>query len=524
MLLHLDEEIRTVKKELDFHDRKQLVSVKDIIGATPEEVFKTIRVWEGEEKLGSMCVFHYGGHATGDNLILNTQKGDASGIKIQGLAKALGEIDELKLIFLNGCSTLKQVSVFLDHGAKAVIATATKINDEHATKFAECFYQNLAEEKRTIEESYEEARKLILSYIDEDKVLQARNMFTREKKKPGDELPWGLYLNDTLTEEDKEKVLSWRLPENEETSEEKSTEKETTGVPSVAKFQCNRTKQADRFHHDYKKKRRSKQKVQFIFIHGPEQQGHNGLFERFAQDNIPRYYEGGQEEESEYDDKTTIEKYFRIESSEDEEIAQEKLLTGLFELFETPFDEIEDDPFDQPLERLLTSNSLENKKCVSVHAKVTNTAWKKHTGSFIRWILDTFQKEAKDLPDDAPDILIFFSVIYEEEEGGVMNKIKFWNRKKGKRFSPKEILKTIEQFPDILILDELHPVEEVHVKDWMGKCAQKLENPSLINETIKKQYIENLKKEFDGEREWKMELLEPKLEAIISELNNDLNT
>lgn len=516
----LPKEDSEIARHLNRLKSKRLVGIETLWGVTTKELHKTLNQWQDDGN--DLVLFHYGGHAYGNGMFLNSTEDEVKKSGIKGLASKFGDLANKKdlVVVLNGCETEGQVDDFLDNGVKAVIATVKKIDDDMAVGFANTFYQELLRDN-SIQTSFNRAEQYVIDEFpasDFERTEGKRSFYKSVEEDPdkGNPFPW-------ILRGDEDFLTDWRLPGLNEVGEESSEEEK--GIPPFAKFQCNRTKQADRFHQDYKKKRRKKEKVQFIFIHGPEQQGHNGLFERFAQDNIPRYYsrKDDEEEDNDYEDKLTVEKFYRIESSEDEEIAKEKLLTGLFELFEAPFNEMDDDPFDQPLKRLLKSNSLENTRCVSVHAKVTNTAWKKHTGSFIRWILDTFQKEGKNLPDDAPDILIFFSVIYEQQEdSGILSKVKFWG-KKPKTFSPKEILNTVQQFPEILILDELHPVQERHVNEWMGKCAEKLENPSDINETVKKQYITKLKNDFKGEKEWKMELLEPKLEEIIGVLNQEYN-
>jgi WD40 repeat protein len=61
----------------------------------------------------------------------------------QSLAVLLGRRVNLKLVFLNGCSTRPQVQSLLDAGVPVVIATARPIKDKLARQFAVAFYEAL---------------------------------------------------------------------------------------------------------------------------------------------------------------------------------------------------------------------------------------------------------------------------------------------------------------------------------------------------------------------------------------------
>lgn len=87
----------------------------------------------------SLCLFHYSGHAGSDVLIL-----EDSPARGAGMAQLLAQCPNLKLIFLNGCSTLNHIKLLADQQVNAaVIATATPVEDTTATQFAIDFYQAL---------------------------------------------------------------------------------------------------------------------------------------------------------------------------------------------------------------------------------------------------------------------------------------------------------------------------------------------------------------------------------------------
>ena len=172
-----------------------------------------------------IVIFHYGGHASGTQLKLEDRDANSS-----GLAKLMGQQENLKLVFLNGCSTKGQVDELLNAGVKALIATSVPINDEKAVVFAKQFYESLADDA-TIEEAFNEAVSRLetegytsakdINIIrssgtnqnlntDDLPVSQTRDFslpgsFESEPEKDENQIPWGLYVND-------ESILAWKLP------------------------------------------------------------------------------------------------------------------------------------------------------------------------------------------------------------------------------------------------------------------------------------------------------------------------
>ena len=76
------------------------------------------------EQRDQIVLFHYGGHATSYQLLLNASAGQLNEVNAGGLAEFLSQQRNLHLLFLNGCSTSGQVDALLDAGVGAVIATA----------------------------------------------------------------------------------------------------------------------------------------------------------------------------------------------------------------------------------------------------------------------------------------------------------------------------------------------------------------------------------------------------------------
>ena len=143
-------------------------------------------------------IFHYGGHADSKEILLQDQTANSDGI-----AQLLALQKELKVVFLNGCSTRAQVGLLQELGIPAVIATSIPIADQSARTFSDVFYRALAED-HTLEEAYKLAA---ANHLMTTGQAAGINRGLRVKKEETDPLPWGLYIT-----EGKEAVLNWKIP------------------------------------------------------------------------------------------------------------------------------------------------------------------------------------------------------------------------------------------------------------------------------------------------------------------------
>ena len=161
-------------------------------------------------------LFHYGGHASSDKLLLNDEEAHAGGI-----AQLLAQQDNIKVVFLNGCSTKGQVELLLELGIPAVIATSVPVNDKRAMEFATDFYKALAN-RFNLEEAFETAAAAAKTKNNSEVKLYrgvARREATQQQA-----FPWGLYVH-----EDKASVLQWKLPSK---SHKKIVIEDTSAAPT----------------------------------------------------------------------------------------------------------------------------------------------------------------------------------------------------------------------------------------------------------------------------------------------------
>ncbi|MDX2068058.1 MAG: hypothetical protein SFV55_06505 [Haliscomenobacter sp.] len=180
-----------IKKETS-ELRKILLGLKNkidyeiISNATTDDLFEAMTVFHDQ-----VTVFHYGGHA--DSLHLELENRNQG---IEQFIQLLKGMSNLQIIFLNGCSTQGMVSKILDGIDRdiAVIATATKVDDERAFTFAKAFYSAFTQENQTLEGAFEMAKSL-LDAADIKEATFSRGIIHRPGDTPESPMPWGVYGN-----------------------------------------------------------------------------------------------------------------------------------------------------------------------------------------------------------------------------------------------------------------------------------------------------------------------------------------
>jgi hypothetical protein len=194
----LKEESRRLNAALSDVDRKQYIKLLREESAQIEDIFKICTDYKDQ-----LAIFHYAGHAGGTHLQLEGGSGDA-----RGLAALLGEQENVKLVFLNGCSTKDQVKLLLDAGVPAVIATSVPIEDDKAVILSRQFYEALAN-RRTIKQAFQLAvAHLTTKYGDSvDVSMRSADWEGGGSTDAKVDMPWGLYTHPDHTD-----ALDWKLP------------------------------------------------------------------------------------------------------------------------------------------------------------------------------------------------------------------------------------------------------------------------------------------------------------------------
>jgi WD40 repeat protein len=205
-LRNLPEELRLLRKTLGMGERGGRFRLELLPNATFDEIKKALR-----DNRDRVAIFHYGGHAGPDRLLLESESGLSRAVHAEGLAKLLGQQSGLKTVFLNGCSTRAQVNGLLKAAVPSVIATAREIDDSMARLFAESFYAELAS-GANLRAAFEAAKASVTAAHGADPDLfrsgERRDLGVESREEVADVegFPWDLHHR---TEADQ--VLRWNL-------------------------------------------------------------------------------------------------------------------------------------------------------------------------------------------------------------------------------------------------------------------------------------------------------------------------
>lgn len=162
--------------------------------ASADDIFSVFNAPENKDRI---ALFHYAGHAGGAGLHLELEETIGNRLaNASGLAGLFSNQTNLKLVFLNGCSTKKQVEVFRAAKIPNIVATGVSIDDGVAVKFAEHFYQSLAG-FGTIAQAFENAQNYYRTQFGSDLRGEKRLWKVEDEAlpayKPKDGLPWELH-------------------------------------------------------------------------------------------------------------------------------------------------------------------------------------------------------------------------------------------------------------------------------------------------------------------------------------------
>ena len=185
----LSQEMKSLLSSFEVAQKMGKCFVKIIPAATAEEI---VDVFQDEWFQGRIRIFHYAGHADEDELWLETTDGENQSFFSLGLARFLSVQEGLKLVFLNACATRDHADLLIQKGIPAVIGTSRKIEDAMAVRFADVFYNGLAQ-GASVEESFQESVGNLEARLGHGFTDQAsRGLFWDDK--PNDAIPpWRLF-------------------------------------------------------------------------------------------------------------------------------------------------------------------------------------------------------------------------------------------------------------------------------------------------------------------------------------------
>lgn len=150
---NLPKEMNAIKRSLEKVEDHDLCNIQLLPNANLEQLIHTFQRKKFRDKV---AIFHYGGHATDLELMLEADQTGLAGAKSDGLIPFLANQKGLKLVFLNGCFSTNQAQNLVRAGIPAVIGTISAIDDQIAAVLSTGFYSAMAE-GATIDQAWKEA-------------------------------------------------------------------------------------------------------------------------------------------------------------------------------------------------------------------------------------------------------------------------------------------------------------------------------------------------------------------------------
>jgi hypothetical protein len=197
-LRNLPKELHQVREALQPAVKAGLCEVVERTSATVNDIFDTFQDPYYQDRI---AVFHYGGHAGGDQLMLETLEGGHGFSYSGGLIPFFGKQKSLKVVFFNGCSSQRQAIDLIEEGVPAVIGTSSAIKDEIATEISGRFYNGLAS-GLSIEQTWQQTLDILKTKTDTKK---SKGLKLRRDK--SSDFPWNMYIR-----QGSEIVKDWNLP------------------------------------------------------------------------------------------------------------------------------------------------------------------------------------------------------------------------------------------------------------------------------------------------------------------------
>lgn len=119
-------------------------------------------------------LFHYSGHAYEEGLELNAELAKNRTAFTKGIVDLIKLSEGVKMVFLNGCFTEKQMQQYHKAGVEIIIGTTHQIKDHVATEFSIAFYGDWVNNGSTIEHAFQTAESVIRAHYQEASQIYKR--------------------------------------------------------------------------------------------------------------------------------------------------------------------------------------------------------------------------------------------------------------------------------------------------------------------------------------------------------------
>lgn len=194
-----------IKESLDKAEDNGLCTLHLLPNADLDQL---IHVFQRKRFRDRIAIFHYGGHAENNELLLADSKSGLTGAKAEGLIPFLAEQKGLKLVFLNGCFSIQQAQALIAAGIPAVIGTIAAVSDHIATELSGSFYRALVE-GATLDQAWKEATYHVQAQWGDDQLaLLYRDSRGIGLDKEVARFPWEIHFR-----KGHENIRNWNLPD-----------------------------------------------------------------------------------------------------------------------------------------------------------------------------------------------------------------------------------------------------------------------------------------------------------------------
>jgi hypothetical protein len=268
-LRNLPKELDEIRKALE---KAVLQGKCEIIYEANTTVDEILNIFQDNRYKDRIAVFHFGGHADGYQLLLESTNGAKSVAHGEGLVSFLSRRNSLQFIFLNGCATEAQAKELTELGIPAVISTLSAIDDDVATNLASRFYSAIANEN-DLQTAWADA-------VDSIKITQgsgnARGLYRKDAPEISDKFPWNLGISTEYGY-----ITSWNvskgiLPKIKKSNQKLTLEDPKGAVPPNSPFYIERDI-------DVRCKAQILQPHALIRVKAPRQYGKTSMLQRIAQ-------------------------------------------------------------------------------------------------------------------------------------------------------------------------------------------------------------------------------------------------
>ncbi len=449
---HLEDEDDIVYRHLNMGKRKFEYGIYRESLASIDKISQALVDYQYE-----MSIFLFSGHAGLQHLLLENELARA-----EGIAHSLAQCPNLKLVMLNGCSTMGHVKLLLDKGIPIVIATSAPVNDRKAYMFSNIFFQKLSQ-GASIQDSFEKAIGNAMIKAD----LTVHRSLALVDLEPADTPTWGIFCS----EENKE-MLEYKLPLKKvqtvvgDLAKATPSTKSSPFVKGIPKYKLDilsiaRDDQADLFEVQFYNKNSN---VQHYFIHSnnlqlPNSFGYRLVFQLetwLKKLNKTIHYVAQNNH------------FIKIKNwkfSSNIGISQRRIKEYFEELFEMQsIDNLMELDHNFPL--------IKEYDYVATLFKIHQEEWNSSSAETLKWFINDFCKTNE---NGSTKFLFFF----------IIEKHVAYNNPTSIDEEINATLKELEAFNNCTVFPELQPVEKIHLYRWLGNfVARESEINRMVQQVI----------------------------------------